>query len=145
MPATNAFAAFGTLLKLGDGGGSEVFTTIAEVRKISGPPFKTDTVDVTHHSSPNATEELLPTLKRTGEITVDVNWVPTDATLSYSTGLLKDWYNRTKRNFQLVHANTGATLWAFAAYVVGFSPEFDHAGATTGQFTLKVTGAPTLA
>jgi len=49
--ATSAVAAFGTLLKIGDGGGPESFTTIAEVRTLGGPELSRDTVDVTSHDS----------------------------------------------------------------------------------------------
>ncbi|KKK53886.1 hypothetical protein LCGC14_3090310, partial [marine sediment metagenome] len=34
---SNAISSFGTLLKVGDGAGTEVFTTIAEVMDIDGP------------------------------------------------------------------------------------------------------------
>jgi hypothetical protein len=42
-----ALAAYGAQLQRGDGGGPEVFTTIAEVTKIEGPPLKQDVADVT--------------------------------------------------------------------------------------------------
>lgn len=43
---STALAAYGAQLKRGDGGGSEIFTTIAEVTKITCPPLKQDTADV---------------------------------------------------------------------------------------------------
>jgi hypothetical protein len=38
--ATSAISSHGTLLKIGDGDGSEVYTTIAEVLDISGPSYE---------------------------------------------------------------------------------------------------------
>ena len=59
---TSAIAAYGTLLKLGDGGTPENFTTIAEVRDIGGPELGADVVDVTSHDSPGAWEEVIETI-----------------------------------------------------------------------------------
>jgi len=50
MP-TAARRAHGTLLKIGDGGGTESFTTIAEVLDISGGGYEVMTEDATSHDS----------------------------------------------------------------------------------------------
>jgi hypothetical protein len=87
----------------------------------------------------------MPTLIDAGELTFDVNFIPTNATQSQSTGLLKDLKNRTKRNWQLVFPDGSSTTWAFAAYVTGFqisAPPDDLLGASV---TLRLTGQPTLA
>lgn len=140
-----AISGFGTLLKIGDGGGTEVFTTIAEVKDISGPSFSADTVELTTHSSSGAWKEKLPTLLDAGEITLDINFIPTNATQSQSTGLLRDFKNRTKRNFQLVWPDVGGTTWAFSAYVTGFEPSAPVDDLLGASVTLTITGAPTLA
>ena len=44
------YAAFGTILKRGDGGGTEVFTAIAEIVKVDPVAAKADTQDVSTHS-----------------------------------------------------------------------------------------------
>ena len=51
---SNAVSSYGTLLKIGDGGGTEVFTPLAEVKSIEGPDMETDIIDVTTHSSAGA-------------------------------------------------------------------------------------------
>ena len=142
---TNAIPAFGTLLKIGDGGGPENFTTIAELLDIKGPKFEVETEDVTNHSSPGSWEEVIGTILRSGEVGFDVNFVPTAATHSYSSGLLKDMVNKTKRNFQLVFPNVGNTTWTFAAFVTGFETEAAVKGKLKAAITLKITGQPTLA
>jgi len=58
---------------------------------------------------------------------------------------LKDLKNRTKRNFQLVFPDVGATTWAFAAYVTGFEPSAPVDDLLGASVTLKITGQPTLA
>lgn len=142
---TSGISAFGTLLKIGDGGGTEVFTTIAEVKDISGPSLKLDTEEVTSHSSTGGWREYIATLLDAGEVTFDVNFIPTNATHSQTSGLLKDLKNKTLRNFQLVFSNVGATTWAFSAFVTGFEPAEPVEGVLAASVTLKITGQPTLA
>lgn len=122
MP-TNAIGGFGTLVKIGDGGGTEVFTTIAELKNIKLPGVKNVVVDVTSHSSPGGIKEKLAVLGEITEMTFDVSFIPTGATHSYTSGLLKDALNRTKRNFKVVLPDAGATTWQGAAYVEEFTPE----------------------
>lgn len=139
-----AISAHGTLLKIGDGGGTEVFTTIAEVRTIGGPKIEAIIKEVTHHSSAGWVEKL-PVLLDAGDVEFEVNFLPTDATHSYSTGLIKDLVNKTKRNFKLVFPDGGSTTWTFSAYVSNFEPDENADEELMASFTLSITGAPTLA
>jgi predicted secreted protein len=144
MPSI-AIPAFGTLVKIGDGGGPENFTTIAELMDIKGPKFKADTEDVTNHLSTGSWEEVVTTILRSGEVTFDVNFVPQNATHSYSSGVLRDFNNKTRRNFKLVFPDVGNTTWAFAAFITGFESEAPVKGKLKAAITLKITGQPTLA
>ena len=141
--ATAALAAFGTLLKIGDGQGSESFTTIAEVTKIGGPKFKLNLDDVTSHSSTSGWMENIPTTLDPGQVDIEISFIPTTATQSQTSGLLRDFKNKTKRNFQLIFPDT--TQWAFAAYVVAFEPSAPVDKALSAKVTLDITGVPTLA
>ncbi len=140
---TNALHAHGTLLQIGDGQPTETFTTIAEVESISGPNFSLNVSEVPRQDSDWM--EVVPGLLDAGEISLDIHFVPTNATHGYSAGLLKDMTDRTLRNFKLVFPDSGATTWAFAAYVTGFeisAPGDDKLGASV---TLRISGQPTLA
>lgn len=139
MAESQAMAAYGTLLKRGDGGSPETFTVIAEVLDIKPPSFSADTEEVTHQESPGGFKEYVVTLLDAGEVTFDVNFIPTDAS---HQGLLSDLQARAKRNFQLVFPD--GTTWTFAAYVTGFEPDAPVGGKLSASVTLKVTGQPTL-
>ena len=141
----NALGAYSTLLKRGDGGNPETFTAIAEVNSISGPSFALDTTEVTHMESPGAWKEFIPTLLDAGELSFEINFIPTDSTHSYAAGLLSDMVNRTLRNFQLVFPDTGNTTWTFSAYVTGFDLDASVDGKLGASVTLRITGQPTLA
>jgi hypothetical protein len=124
----------------------EGFTTIAEVKDISGPDLSADTEDVTAHDSEDGIEESIPTILRTGEVTFPVNFVPGHATHGSSAGgLIHAWRNRVLKNYRLVMAPAIGYTWAFTAYVTGMSFGNPVGGAAAADVTLDVTGAPTLA
>ena len=128
-------AAFGTLFKRGA-------TAIAYVQNISGPGLTADTEDVTTHDSPGAWEEHVVTILRTGELSLDIVYDPTEATHDATTGLLAMKESRLPVGFSVVFP--APVTWAFAAFVTGFEPSAPHDGALTASVKLKITGAPIL-
>lgn len=138
---TSAVIGIGTLLKVGDGATpTEAFTTIAEVKSISGPSETRDTLDVTNMDSPNQYKEFVATLIDGGTISCDINFIGDNTT---QNGLRTDMLAGTARNFQLLMANTGASLYAFTAFVTEFSPSFDVESIVTASISMKITGAVT--
>jgi len=132
--------AFGTLLQLADSGGT-VFTTIAEVKDIDGPDISMDTEDITPHDAAGGWEEFIPTILRSGEVTFDLNFVPSSTQHGdNANGLIGLLKARTKRNYKLVLPSSPGHEWAFAAYVVGFSNSMPVGGVLGASVTLKVTG-----
>lgn len=131
-----------TLLKRGDGASPEAFTTIANIGDITGLDLKNQMEDSTTHSS-GGKEESFPTIQSYGPVKFPVNFLPSDTTHSYSAGLVKDWSNKTKRNFQMVFSDS--TTWSFAAYVEQVTIKGTVKGVLQADVTLRVTGAATLA
>lgn len=139
-------SAFGTLLKIGDGGSpTETFTTIAEVTSIGGPGLSLDTIEITNHSSPGGWREFIGGLLNAGEVSLDINYDPVGATHNATTGLIADMVARTLRHFQLVFPDTGSTTWSFTALVTLFEPSEPVDDKLAASVTLKLTGQPTLA
>ena len=140
MAASTATSGFGTLLKKGDGASpTEAFATVAEVKSIDGPNLSAGITEVTHMESPDNTKEFLPTLIDPGELSFDVNFLPANAT---QDGLFDDLSARTKRNWQLVWTDSGPTTYAFAGYVVGFSPRAEMEGPLAASVRIKLTSYP---
>jgi hypothetical protein len=133
------YDAYGTQLKRGA-------TAIAQITNISGPGLSLDMEDVTSHDSTGAWEEVVGTILRSGEITVDLVYDPANATHKYAaTGLLYDMVLRTATTYSIVFPDAALTTWTFTAFVVGFEPSADVKGALTATAKLKITGSPTLA
>lgn len=139
MAASVATSGFGTLLKAGDGGGTEVFAAIAEVKSISGPTMQAAITETTHMESPNNTREFIPTLIDPGELTFSGNFLPANAT---QTAAMADLKNRTKRNFKLVFTNSAPTTWSFAGYYTSFQPTAEIEGPLGVNLSVKLTSFP---
>jgi predicted secreted protein len=136
-------SAFGTVLSMGDGDTpTEGFDDVANVVKIGGPGLSLDTEDVTTHDSTNAWEEHVPTILRSGEMTLDIIYDPNEGTHDATDGLISKADGKTLTNFIMTFPD--ATEWEFAAYVTGFEPDGSHDGALTASVSLKITGQPTL-
>lgn len=136
-------SSFGTFLQSGDGATPENFTTIAEVGDISGPAVSRDTEEVTNHSSPDAYEEFISTIKRSGEVTFPINFIPDHATHDQSTGLLSWLDSGVLKNFRMLLSTTGRR-WQFAALVTNFEGVAPVVGKHSGDVTLKISGKPFL-
>ena len=139
--ATKAKSSKGIRLQRGDGGGTEVFTTIGEVTNVKGPAEKAPQLDATSFDSTSM--EFIAGLSDSGEVSFDVNFVGSDA---QQQGLRTDCRNGTLRNFKLIlndHVSTPTTI-TFAAIVTA-PPELSASvnQVVKGSCSLKISGTPT--
>jgi len=135
---SNAIAGPGFLLQVDITG---TYTTIAEVKDINGPETSVDVVEVTNQDSPDNFEEIIPTLKRGGTTSFDVNFVPADTT---HTGLLAYLNGRSKESWQIVIPGTGLSV-QFSGYVVKWGPKFPVANVATATMDIRVSGPVVIA
>jgi hypothetical protein len=134
----------GTLLKIGDGGSPEVFTSIAEIKDITGPGLTREFAEFTHQQSAGGYREYKPTFKNSGDVTFKCNFLPDDETQGFSTtGLLKDYEDGELRNFELLFPDPGATKASFGAYVANIQPTAPVGSALELNVTLRITGPVT--
>lgn len=139
MAASVAVNAFGTLLKRNG-------ITVAEITDISLPELSRDTVEVTHHESPNKWRERIKILKDAGEVSLTINYIPSNSTHNASTGVLSDFANDTTNDtWTIVFPDSAGTTWSFAGAVTKFSPKAPIDGQLSADVTIQVMGQPTLA
>lgn len=142
---SQAVSGPGFLLQLGTAAGNGgSFTTIAEVKDINGPGVSLEVIDVTNQSSPGGFEEIIPSIRRGGETTFDVNFVPSDGTQNGTTGL---WYlarNKIKRGYRLLLEDSVSSYLYWDAYVTMITPKAPVVGALTASITLRATGEVTM-
>lgn len=136
------YAAFGTTLKRGGTGG----TAVANIIDISGPGLSLDVEDVTSHDSTAGWEEVVGTVLRSGEVTLEIAYDPGGATHKNATGgLIADLVSKTAQTWAITFPSSPAVSWSFSGLVTGFEPGMPVDGALTASVKIKVTGSPTLA
>jgi hypothetical protein len=140
---TNAISGPGFLLQVGAAAGNNgAFTTVAEVKDISGPAVSLDVIDVTNQDSPGGFEEIIPSIRRAGEVDFDVNFDPASGTHDGATGLLYLAKNKLKRGWRLLLNDPDDSYIYFDGYVVGFSWKAPVAGVLSATTKIRVTGQP---
>ena len=126
-------AAFGLTLT------GAVAGLIDNITNFSGPGISLDTVDVTAHDSPDAWEEVVPTILRSGEVTFDINYDP--VAHAAAGGLLLQMTTRAVDTWTL---GGPIGVWVFDGYVTGFKPAAPHDGKLSASVTIKVTSDVTI-
>lgn len=116
---------------------------VAQVTNIGGPGLGLDTEDVTTHDSTGAFEEVVATIVRSGEVSLDIVYDPVGATHDASTGLVYRLEDKIYSFFKLIFSDD--TEWEFSGYVIGFEPSSPVDGALTAAVKAKITSQPLLA
>lgn len=142
---TDATIGLGTTLAYGNGATPEVFTTVAEVINISGPNMSRELPDATHLGSPNGYREFIGGLKDGGEVTLECNWIPGNATQDQSTGLLSIFDSGATKNWKVTLPTTPTVTMTFAGVVSAFEPDIPVDDKLGLSVTIKVSGKVTLA
>ena len=131
-----AISAFGTQLEIVPEGTSS-YVAIAEITNISGPEETLDIEDATSHDSPDGYESVVATILRSGNVTLETNFVPGNSGhQELRTALRK----RRLVPCHLVFPDSTTATYSFSAYVVSISPEAPHAGILTRNVQLKPSG-----
>ncbi|MCA3255080.1 MAG: hypothetical protein INF91_05640 [Alphaproteobacteria bacterium] len=133
-----AFTSQGCVIKRGDGAGSEVFTTIGEVKGFDGPSGSLTIIDVT--ALGDSHKRKLPGTIDEGQITMTVNL---DTQNAMQAALITDRQAGTLRNFKIEFDDAGSLTAAFAAYVVSITPSASVDNAVEASITLEISGAVT--
>lgn len=113
------------------------YTQVAEVTNITWPGYKRDAIDVTYMDSTSSFREYIAGLMDAGEVTVEMNWVPsaTDPILAAMTAGVGQ--------FKLQYA--GAVNIVFKAIVTSWTTQSPLGEKLSGTATFKISGVPTWA
>ncbi len=119
--------------------GSGVFFELAEVTNITPPSDSVDDVDATHMKSPGRVREFISGLSDPGDMSLDMNYVPGEATDAFIVA----WrLSGETREVRIVHPDASAvTHDQFPAYVKGYTPTMSIGEKLSATLSLKVAGA----
>lgn len=122
----------GTLLKLGS-------STIAQRVSISGPSRQVGTVETTNLDS--TTKTYRPTILDNGELSLDIEFDPDDATHISLEDLMT---TPAVSTWALVFADATPSTYSFSGILTGFEiGGMEVEGNLTASLTIKLTGAIT--
>lgn len=148
MAYTVPFAGYGILLQRSDAAGGSVYTTpgcnIGYVKEFTPPPITRETIDVTHHQSPNLWQEQIPNPVRVGEeLTFTILHAPDNST---QAALLADFninhiYGEAY-TWRIIEEDGSTVLVEFPGFVTGISPTRDRDDAALSEITIAVAGEP---
>lgn len=140
MAATQGKIGYGTLLKRGDAASPQVFTTIAEVRSISGFGSKANLVDMTNLDSLNSAMEYIAAMKDGVQMSIECNFIPTNVTQNLSAGMIADHISGVVRDFQM-HLPGTFGVFSFSGIVLEWNvPKLAPQDPLTVTFGVKITG-----
>lgn len=129
-----ATAAPGTFLQSDNG--SDEYTTIAEVTSVGGASLTRDTYTATHHGS--TWQDMIAGLPDGGEIPIDLNWLPADATQQQMHDDLTD----VLRNYRICFPDYGASTITFTTdFAADDRLDLTHAMLTGEPFRVTTTTA----
>lgn len=139
-----AIPSYGTIFQVDDGALN--FTTVAGIKSAGSPSRSANMVEVTEHNTGSPWREKIPTLLTMDELTLELDWVATNATHSNSAanGLGALLINRTKRKFRWINnSDAGADYHQCDFYVSKIVESGPVDNVYTAQVTITPTGAPT--
>ena len=133
-------SAKGTLQQIGAGASPETYTTVGQVRSISGPTTTAVVQDVTTHSTAGNWMEKLAMLIDPGAMSFPINWDSADATHAFSTGMWDDLITLTQRNWKTVLPGSNGTL-TYAGYLTGHGFELPVDNVMQANMEITINGA----
>jgi hypothetical protein len=133
MSETEAEIGYGILLKMLTSTGPDVYTTLGQMRDITPSGFSVDMVDATHNESPDATEEVVAGLIRTGETSFQMHYDPTSATWALIEAAL-----RVKKTFREVWPD--GRYVQYDGYFTNGEPDTPTEDKAVASITLKRSG-----
>ena len=138
---SEAMSAQGTYISKGNGTSPETYTEIAEVVSIGGPNETSEEIDVTHLRSPGAYREFIQSFKDGGELPLELNFIPSNATQDSVTGIRADYQANPQpiKNWQITYPE--GTTCSFAAFVKNVSAPASVGAKLALNVTLRIVGA----
>ena len=120
------------------------WTTLAEVISLSGPSMACEPVEVTSQDSVASSREFIPGYRDAGEVSADINFIPSNATQDGTDGLLDDFENSLKTSWAVIFNTSPKSFFLFSAFATGFDVTSPTDAQLTASITLKLDGVLTM-
>ena len=136
---SDAISAQGTLVKRAPAATPTVFTTIGELRNITPPSLMRNAIETT--SQNEVEESFVVGIRRKGELSFTIGFVPSGATHGAASGLQQSWNDGSRDIWKVIFPD--GTTWAFSGYITNISPAAPLDDGLTADVTIRPTGLMT--
>jgi hypothetical protein len=120
------------------------WTELGGVQDIKFGGLTRDKIETTNVQSPQGYKEYIGGLKDGGEISLTIEFNPSEPTHANQTnGLLAIFEENTPHNFRVVWPDASRTIWAFAGIIVKMPPQATMNKAITADVGVQVSGPMT--
>ena len=136
--SVNALESQGTKVQMNSIASPATFSDIPEVKEITFRTGSAAVIDVTDLSS--AAKEKRMGLADEGQMTMTLNWIPTNAVHAEIDAAKAD---RKPRSFRILLSDTGTYTYSFDGFVLGVSLSASVDGVLEASVTIEITGAVT--
>jgi hypothetical protein len=133
---TEAISAQGTLLARAPADTPTVFTEIAELRDMTPPALSRNTIEITNHN--NLDDAYIVGIRRHGDMTMTIGFLPDNATHDHLTGLQHAWFIGSRDIYKLTFPD--GFQWLFSGFVTNVAPDTPVDDGLTAEVTIRPTG-----
>lgn len=131
----DAISAQGTIIERDPlGGGS--FAAIAELRDISGPALSRNPIETTNHN--DADENYVVGIRRYGEVTFTIGYIPTEGSHDSSSGIINSWQDGDRDVFRITYPD--GSEFVFSGYINNFAVNAPLDDGLTADVSIRTTG-----
>ncbi len=130
----------GTILKIGDSGSPEAFTTIPNIVDIDGPSAAATEKDATTLAS--TAIESRPGLVDWGSLNLEMMWDERD---TVHAGMRADFNAKTVRNFQLIDAGSPTKTYSSTGWIKTLPANYSLNELVRASVEIRLTGPLTVA
>jgi hypothetical protein len=134
--ANDAISAQGTVVARAPAATPTTFTAIGNLHNITPPSLTRNPIETTSHNDPE--DSYVVGIKRRGEISFNLGFVPSGASHGTASGLMKSWDTGTKDGWRITFPD-GAT-WTFSGYLTNISPSAPVDEELTADISIQPTG-----
>lgn len=117
-------------------GGPVNFVNIAELRNITPPGLTRNTLETTTHNEED--DSYIVGIRRHGDLTFMINFVPGNATHNEVAGLQFKWFTGSRDIYRLRYPTGNA--WLFSGFVSNIGPSAPVDDVLTADVTIRPTG-----
>lgn len=124
------------------GSGTTAFVEIAELREITPPALTRNTIETTTQNEDD--DAYVVGIRRHGDMTFDMNFVPSNGTQDHLTGLQKKWFDGSRNIYRItfppIAPQTNGASWLFSGFVSQFAPNAPLDDRLSAAVTIRPTG-----